>query len=277
VTSVTLWHDPVLFAKKAAGRLRRRLVRIPDHPTIATINGSVRFEHESLSFLDEGDFRAMLTQSYDIILCEYLKKYLRPGDIVLDVGANVGYISAVAGSCVGISGEVHGFEPLRECFARLVRLRQLNPQIHFVFNNVALGETQGLLPIAFNPQGDSRNATLVPGKVAVETRVVPVQRLDDYISRNISSPQRIRVIKIDVEGFELPVLRGLALFLASTPFRPLIVCEIKPWELRNLGATAGEFDEYMSQFGYRPYVITQDDQPVQLSALTDMEVVVFRV
>ncbi len=196
MTARNRWDHSLLFAKKAVGRLRRRFVRIPNGAVIARINGTVRFEHQWLSFLDGDDFRAMLTQSYDIILCEYLRKHLRPGDIVLDAGANVGYISAVAASCVGTSGEVHGFEPLRECYARLERLRELNPQFHFVFNNVALGEAAGFLPIAFNPQGDSRNATLVPGKKAAETREVPVLRLDEYITRNIPSPERIRVIKI---------------------------------------------------------------------------------
>ncbi len=54
------------------------------------------------------------------------------------------------------------------------------------------------------------------------------------------------------------------------------MCEIKPWELRNLGATLQEFEQFMKQFGYRTYLITREDKPVALSSLTDMEVVVFR-
>ncbi len=78
-------------------------------------------------------------------------------------------------------------------------------------------------------------------------------------------------------GFEISVLKGLySRFLAETACRPSIVCEIKPWELRNLGATLQDFEQYMNQFGYRTYLITQEDKPVVLSALTDMDVVVFR-
>lgn len=271
-----LWRHPVLIGKKAVGRLRRRFAKIPDTAIIGTINGSVRFEHQWLNFLHEDDFRAMLTQSYDIILCEYLRKHLSPGDIVLDVGANVGYLSAVAASYVGTSGEVHGFEPLRECYARLERLRELNPEFNLVFRNVALGEAEGLLPIAFNLQGDSRNASLVSGKEAAESRDVLVWRLDDYIFRSIPTPERIRIIKIDVEGFEYAVLRGLNRFLAGTPNRPWIVCEIKPWEVCNLGTTLSEFEQFMNKYGYRTYLITDEDNPVRLSALTEMEVVVFR-
>ena len=276
MTSPSLWRRPLLLAKKAIGRLRRRFVKIPHEAVIGTIGGTVRFEHKALSFLDQDDLRAMLTQSYDIILCDYLRRHLRPGDIVVDVGANVGYISAIAASCVGTTGQVHGFEPLLECYARLERLRALNPQFHFCFNNVALGESDGVLPIAYNPEGDARNATLVPGKKAEVTRDVPVRRLDEYIMQNIPCSERIRIIKIDVEGFEISVLRGLDRFLTATARRPTIVCEIKPWELSNLGATLQEFEEYMSKFGYRTYVITEEEKPVALSSVTDMEVVVFR-
>ena len=94
LTLLNLWRHAALTARKAAGKLHRNLTKIPDRPVVRTINGTVQFEHRCLPFLDEDDFRAMLTQSYDIILCDYLKRYLKLGDIVLDVGANVGcYIS----------------------------------------------------------------------------------------------------------------------------------------------------------------------------------------
>jgi FkbM family methyltransferase len=276
LTLRNLWHRAALTVTRAAGKLQRRLTKIPERPVVRTINGTVQFEHICLPFLDEDDFRAMLTQSYDMILCDYLKRHLKPGDIMLDVGANVGYISAVAASHVGASGEVHGFEPLSECFTRLGRLRELNPGLRLIFNNVALGDAEGSLPIAYNPERDSRNASLVPGKHFAETRQVPVRRLDEYIKANISSPERIRVIKIDVEGFEYLVLRGLSSFFSSTSVRPLIVCEVKPWELPKLGATLDDFDRYMSGFGYRAYRIMHQDKPIPMAEVGDMEVLVFR-
>ena len=274
LSSFNIWREPSLIVKKAIGKLRRQFVRIPDSPTIREMGGGVRFEHERLAFLDEGDLRAMLTQSYEIGLCNFIKEQALPGDIVLDVGANVGYISAVAASCVGLSGEVHGFEPLAECYARLLRLRELNPLFNFKFNNFAIGEEEGVLPIAFNPDGDSRNATLVPGKNFPEIREVPVHRLDDYIARHISSPGRIKLIKIDVEGFEFSVLKGLQKFLAS--FKPPVVCEIKPWELAKLDATLEEFDQFMKELGYTPYLFTQPHKAIRLSGMTEMDVVLFR-
>lgn len=266
----------VQIAKKAVGRLRRRLVKLPEIAVIRTINRTVRFEHEFLRYLDEDDFRAMLTESYDITLCSYLRRNLTPGDIFIDVGANVGYISAVAASCVGVSGEVHGFEPLMECYARLQKLCQLNPNFKFAFNNVALGETEGFLPIRFNLQGDSRNATVVPGKPGAETRQIPVRRLDEYIKQNIPSPARIKIIKIDVEGYEYVVLKGLERFLMLEKYKPTIVCEIKPWELANVGATLKQFEQYIKRFGYRTFDINHPYEPVSLSHFKEMAVVLFR-
>jgi FkbM family methyltransferase len=272
----SLLRHPRLLGKKAVGRLRRRLTKIPDRPVEILINGKVRYEFKRQPFLADEDLRAIFTQSYDLILCECFKKSLSSGDIVLDVGANVGYISAFAASCVGTTGEIHGFEPLKMCFERLQVLSALNPQFHFVFNNVALGDQEGILPISYDPKGESRNATLIPGEQHGVTVNVPVKRLDDYIRSHILSPERIKLIKIDVEGFEFLVLRGLEGFLATASHRPLIVCEIKPWEVKKLGFTIGDFEQYMRALGYYSYDMVDQNKRLDLAQLTDMEVLLFR-
>lgn len=241
------------------------------------INNCVNFEYKYESFLDKDDFRAIFTNTYDIILCDFLKKYLAPGDIFIDVGANIGYISAIAASYVGSSGEIHAFEPLKECFTRLCVLRDMNPGFNLIFNNVALGKQRDSLLISYNPKRESRNATLVPGHNYAETYKVPVMRLDDYIFRNIYSPERIKVIKIDVEGYECPVLRGLERFFVETTFRPLIVCEVKPWEIEKVGSTLEELDQYMKSFSYYTYDILQNDKRIDLTKLQNLEVVLFHL
>jgi FkbM family methyltransferase len=267
---------PRLFAAKALGRIQRRWITPPDS-RVALINGRVQFEHRRLSFLNDGDYRAMLTRSYDIVLCDFLKRHLVPGDIVLDAGANVGYISAVCGSRVGTTGEVHSFEPLRECFARLQYMRQLNPTLQIFCNNFALGSQEGMLSIGFDPAGESRNATLVPGYNTPTRYEVPVKRLDAYIKESITRPESIKLIKIDVEGFEFAVLQGLEAFLAGTACRPLIVVEIKPWDVVKLGYKMADLESYMRRFGYEAYDLVDENRRIDLRAMTEMEVVLFRV
>lgn len=271
-------QNPGLTWKKAVGRLRRNLAKLPAENDAAReeLAGGIVFEHKRLSFLEPDDIRAMMTQSYDITLCICLRRYLRPGDIMLDVGANIGYISAVAAGCVGKSGVVHGFEPLRECFDRLEVLKAINPKFNFAFHNVALGAEQGTLNIAFDPQGDMRNATLVPGRESPQSRAVPVWRLDEYIASHISSPEKIRFIKIDVEGFEFAVLRGLEKYLETGIAKPLIVCEIKPWEIVKLGYSMGDFAAYLKRYGYGAFEMDNDTIAVDVATMTEMDTLLFR-
>lgn len=267
-------RNPALYFRKAIGRARRAITSAPDLKVV-TVGGGVRFEHRRLPFLDDGDYRAMLTRSYDIELCDVMRRTLRPGDTAIDVGANVGYITAIAASLVGPSGEVHSFEPLSECFARLERTRELNSDHKILCNRVALGDREGMLPIAFDPNGDSRNATLVPGYSRPRCDEVRVTRLDAYISEFVGSPGRIRFIKIDVEGFEFSVLKGME-GLLSTDVQPDIVVEIKPWEITKLGATMKDFRDYMQRYHYEAYDMRRGRGPIDLLAKSRMHVVVFR-
>jgi FkbM family methyltransferase len=265
---------PGLLVKKAVGKLRRKTTRVPTNPVVTLVNGTIRFETKRLPFLTEDNQVAMMTGSYDIILQEFLRKHLRAGDTVIDGGANVGFVTAVAASNVGPTGEVHSFEPLLECYERLQVLASLNPQHHFFLNNAALGDEEGILPM-FCPEGDARNSTLVAGKDHPDARQVPVKRLDTYIAANVRSPEKIRVIKLDVQGFEYLVLRGLEKFFA-TGLRPIIACDMKPWEMKNIGHTLQEFEQYMKSVGYRAFDIVRENVPVDICSLTDWHAVVFK-
>lgn len=269
-------HHPLRTARKVVGRIRRSTVRLPRTHVIRRVNKTINFDHARLDFLNEDDMRAMFTGSYDITLCDFLRKTLAEGDVVLDVGANIGYISAFMASCVEKTGEVHGFEPLPPCFERLQVLASLNPEFPFFFNQTALGETTGWLPISYDPNGNARNATLIPSPSSTRLVQVPVKRLDEYIEENIKDPGRIRLIKIDVEGFEFPVLRGLERFLTNTALRPLIVCEIKPWEIQKIGYTLTEFDQYLKKYGYDIFDLSRDRVPIHLPEMSDMSVFLFR-
>lgn len=266
---------PGLLVKKAVGKLRRKTAQLPDTPVVTLVNNKVRFETKRLPFLTEDNQLAMMTGSYDLILQAFLRRHLKPGDTIIDGGANVGYISAVAASEVGQTGEVHSFEPLLECYERIQVLANLNPEFHFFLNNAALGEEEGVLPI-FCPEGDARNATLISGKAYTDTRQVPVKRLDKYIADHVRSPEKLSVIKLDVQGFEYLVLRGLENFFTTTTFRPVIACDMKPWEISNLGYTLDDFERYMKKFGYRAYDIVRENVPVDICSLTDWHAVVFR-
>jgi hypothetical protein len=72
------------------------------------------------------------------------------------------------------------------------------------------------------------------------------------------------------------VLRGLERFLAGESHRPVIVCEIKPWEVEKLGFAIGDLVQYMKSFGYDSYDMVSQNKRIDLAQLTDIEVVLFR-
>ena len=61
--------------------------------------------------------RYMYTGSYEIETYLALKKFLKPGDTFIDIGGNIGYITALAAGIVGKTGEVHAFEPIKKYFS----------------------------------------------------------------------------------------------------------------------------------------------------------------
>jgi FkbM family methyltransferase len=130
----------------------------------------------------------------------------RPGDVACDVGANIGDTALALARAVGPEGSVWAFEPLpaiRDCLAENARANGLD-NLHVV--GVALSDAQGELAIDV-PEGQPGMASLRVDGTAGGIRV-PTVRFDDWLDR--SGVAHVDVCKIDVEGHEEAVLRGMA-------------------------------------------------------------------
>lgn len=278
-------QNPRLFWKYTAYRLKRftpTWKNLKLKKGIADLGG-VRFE---INFDELGlDYftKQMYFGCYQIALIEILKQQLKPGDVFLDVGANVGYVSAVGAGLVGTTGQVHCFEPVPQYARSLRRLAELNPSHTIAVNAMALGDIPGTLQLDSVKPPYSGGSSLVKGLVDlhgiprefVETIEVPIVRLDQYIQdRGI---KRISAIKIDVEGFEFPVLRGLERYFQTTGERPAILCEITtPAAYATLGTSLQELVDYMQRYGYRAYDIMNPRKLVDITQLTRGADVLFR-
>lgn len=140
---------------------------------------------------------------------------LRPGDIFVDVGANIGYYSLVAGRTVGRMGTVVAIEPVMDTARQLHR-------------NVAMNESSNVTVVdaaAFDHEHHSALISIAGGyfgRAAMDGRSAPGSRLEsvrtvtlDALCRDIP---RIRLIKIDVEGAEVQVLNGARETLRKTDY-----------------------------------------------------------
>lgn len=152
-----------------------------------------------------------------------MKKNLRNGDIFVDVGANIGLMSLAASRFVGKEGAVFSFEPEPEIFAILQSNINLNKAANINAYNAALGSTKGKATIYTNLDVSRGAASLIkPPQKNCEGKEVLVETLDEFaLNNNLTN---IRMLKIDVEGWELEVLKGAKTQLGG-PEAPILCVE----------------------------------------------------
>ena len=154
-----------------------------------------------------------------------LRKLVRPGSTFVDVGANVGYFSRLLAT-VAQPARIVAFEPHPE-LVDILRLNTwgLSPVVEV--HTCALGDSNGtvVLESAEHNYGDTRVSA---GGVAPASMVAPVARMDDLVDGPVD------VVKIDVQGYESEVLRGMQRIIRENP-RLMLVVEFWPAALTARG------------------------------------------
>lgn len=199
----------------------------------------------------------LLCYAYSNILRAYgrsplflaMRKYLSPGVTFLDVGANLGVYGVLAKTRLG--ARVVSFEPEYRHFEFLRR----NPHVFDETYPFALGDTDGESTLYVAGDANPGASSLVQsgaagGKSAYVSRAnVTVRRFDSVVSPALN----VGLVKIDVEGAEAAVVRGMSRFLEAGP-RPAIWCEVRgPSSDRNPNSFRDVCD-FLNGFGYTPCI-----------------------
>jgi len=139
----------------------------------------------------------------------FLSWYLRPGDIFLDAGANIGLYTLVAASKVGESGRVFSFEPSSTTYQRLENNVRLNSLTNVSCYKLALSDNKAELCLNVSLDGyDAWNSLRKPlGGNSFTTETVTCITLDEFVNENLLTGH-IAMIKVDVEGWEAPLIVG---------------------------------------------------------------------
>jgi FkbM family methyltransferase len=178
-----------------------------------------------------------------------------PGSVALDVGANVGAYSVLFGQWAGPSGRVYAFEPSPAALRGLVRhvaLNSLEPVVKPVGAAVADRDGTGELIVA-GTAGESR---LAGASERSETVTVPTVTIDSFCARERIQPA---LIKIDVEGAELAVLRGARETIRRGGESLAVFVELHPsiWALT--GLARADFEAELDRQGLRVEPLAAED------------------
>ncbi len=158
-----------------------------------------------------------LNKNYEPSITDYFRNKLKKGDVVVDVGANEGIFSILAGKLVGSSGKVYSVEPLPRNVSILKKNIQLNKLNNIVVCDIAAGAEEKdvvFFDVVFNNMlgGADNIISNILSKIPRMVKLVKVKqkRLDAVIREPVD---KIAVIKIDTEGYEEFVLNGIDTWL----------------------------------------------------------------
>lgn len=188
---------------------------------------------------------------YDPKITKILKQLLRPGDSVIDMGANFGLISLMAAKLVGRRGEVHAFEPQPDLAALIEAAAIDNDYRQLMVHPIALSDVDGEAEMFMSP-GVTGAASLVRDDLAgVQSQAVRTAAAGSYLeSLDLT---RTRLLKIDVEGHEHTVLSAAKTWLSRTP-PDAILYETQDYETP---LAERPVSKLLVSLGYQLYPITK--------------------
>jgi FkbM family methyltransferase len=174
-------------------------------------------------------------------------KFIRPDGVVIDVGANIGVHTVHFAACAQF-GQVVCFEPARSTFAYL--LQNVGHLSNVIPLNIALSDSTGVQPFFVAIDNAYSGLKDTNRKAISRQELVACVKGDDFLLAMLRD-RRVDLLKIDVEGLETEVLRGMRQFIET--HKPVIFCEIFSGERSNLDPQATV--EFCVSLGYEAFVL----------------------
>jgi len=209
-------------------------------------------------------------ECYEPVETAFFRSIIRPADVFVDIGANIGYYSTLAAKLVGPGGKVIAIEPGPYNFELLTRNIRRNRFSNVILQQLALSDFPGKVELNLSRVnfGDNRVGTnlSVLGEFESDSVEVRAERLDDLLTRlNVT---RVENIKMDVQGYEAQVQEGMLKTLSR--YVSTVATEFWPAGLISAG---GDPHLYLSRFrelGFRAGLVTSDGVvPVEFDGIFD--------
>lgn len=215
---------PLIYKLRGAdlfGRMLKSLSPPARGPLIMKTNSGFALLVDPIT--DKGLESALYEKgTYEAGTLHLLSHILEEGDTFIDVGANIGLMSFYASKKVGLSGQVYAFEPQASTFDILAYNIKLNQSSNITAFNHGFGAQEAQLPIFDNLAVNRGSASLLSDRSSGFSHMVQVKTLDSFLAD--AHIKVVKALKIDVEGWELEVLKG-GLRMFDSARRPIVIIE----------------------------------------------------
>lgn len=192
---------------------------------------------------------------YEKETVDWFRSNLRPGMVVLDIGANVGQYTLIAARDVGPNGRVHAFEPNPISYQALTSNIEINSFSNVSTHALAVSDSAGEVTLYVPDSDNMGEASLQMSQTGQRNTTVMSVTIDDWAQNaDLGAAPRIDIIKIDVQGLESAVLRGARQVILR--FCPVIICEFEERWLRDSGTSSVELKHMLNELSYSANRIT---------------------
>lgn len=181
---------------------------------------------------------------------QFILKVVKPGNNVLDIGANIGYYSKFFSECVGTSGQVYSFEPEKTNFLHLQK--EMTGRKNVTLIQKAVAAETGELTLYLSNLLNVDHRSYKPEHYGRKSSVEKIS-IDDFVKGTF----KIDFIKMDIQGFEMDALKGMEKTLHSNQHIILLI-EFWAYGLKMAGTSALEVFDFLSVNGFNIYTIESE-------------------
>lgn len=211
--------------------------------TVTSLNNDFKINVDTHNFIEASIY---YLGDYEPWVKKHFKFLIQPGDIVLDVGANIGFHSLYFSTLTGAKGKVIAIEPVYQNFSALENNICLNNFDNIITVQKALANETKEIQIHIDPEAKNPGAFSLLEQGIKNTSISCVKG-DELVNK--LGLKKINFIKIDVEGYELEALKGLSSTIESS--RPVIIFEYdRAYQVKALNAPDAIF-LFLNSFNYR--------------------------
>lgn len=185
----------------------------------------------------------------DAFEIELLKKHIKPGDTVLDIGANIGFYATILSDIVGEKGKIHCFEPDTTNFNHLKKTTDSYKNI--IINNKAVGPKTEKLKIYTSKELNVDHRTYKPEEYDQEIEIDAVS-IDDYLK-----DAKVDFIKMDIQGFEMEAMKGMKATLKNNP-KVKMISEFWPYGLKKAGSSLRDYFVLLKELNFNVEILKEN-------------------